>query len=109
VSVPCCCIIQRDEPRARERLIQLRKAILEEAGSFSNERLATAAQPTTSNASRFAADQRNAGRIFGIRFGQAWQYPKILRLAPDRCITLVPKILADKSDAAVKSGVADIK
>jgi hypothetical protein len=76
ISVTDSDSIPSEKTSAREQLLQYRRAMLEEAGSFSSEELATAAESTTSNASQFAADQRNAGRIFGVRFGQVWHYPK---------------------------------
>jgi hypothetical protein len=60
----------------RERLNHERREMLAMVGSYTSEELAAAAGSTTSNASQFAADQRNAGGLFGVRSGQAWRYPK---------------------------------
>lgn len=65
-----------DEASDRERLIRIRKEMLEKVGSYTSEDLAAAADSITSNPSQFAADQRSTGRLFGVRFGQAWHYPK---------------------------------
>jgi hypothetical protein len=50
--------------------------MLGRVGSYSSEDLASAVASTTRNASQFAADQRSAGKLFGVRLGQAWHYPK---------------------------------
>ncbi len=60
----------------REMLIRIRKEMLDTVGSYTSEDLAAAAASITSNPSQFAADQRSTGRLFGVRFGQAWHYPK---------------------------------
>ncbi len=60
----------------RETLIRLRKEMLERVGSYNSEDLAAAAASITTNPSQFAADQRSAGKLFGVRFGQAWRYPR---------------------------------
>jgi hypothetical protein len=65
-----------DEAWDREMLIRVRRQMLNQVGSYSSEELATGAESTTTNASQYAADQREAGKIFGVRFGQAWHYPK---------------------------------
>jgi hypothetical protein len=65
-----------DETSERETLKRIRGDMLDAVGSFTSEELAAAANSITSNASQFAADQRNAGKLFGVRFGSAWHYPK---------------------------------
>ena len=60
----------------REALIRVRREMLEKVGSFSSEDLATAAQSTTTNPSQLAADERSTGKLFGVRFGREWRYPK---------------------------------
>jgi hypothetical protein len=60
----------------RDALLRERQRMLDAVGTSSSEDLATAAGSATSNASQFAADQRSTGRLFGVRFGQAWHYPK---------------------------------
>lgn len=50
--------------------------MLDAVGSFTSEELATAASSMTRKASQFAADQRKAGKLFGVRFGAAWHYPR---------------------------------
>ncbi|MEJ0034891.1 MAG: hypothetical protein WDO68_02185 [Gammaproteobacteria bacterium] len=65
-----------EEALDREKLVRIRKQMLDKVGSYSSEEIAAGAESTTSNASQYAADQRNAGKIFGVRFGQTWHYPK---------------------------------
>lgn len=65
-----------EEAVNREALISARREMLQKVGSYLSEDLATAASSTTSNASQLAADQRKPGKVFGVRFGQAWHYPK---------------------------------
>jgi hypothetical protein len=65
-----------DEALDRGKLVRIRKQMLDKIGSYSSEEIAAGAESTTSNASQYAADQRNAGKIFGVRFGQTWHYPK---------------------------------
>lgn len=60
----------------REMHIRVRRQMLDQIGSYSSEELAAGAASTTTNASQYAADQRKAEKIFGVRFGQAWHYPK---------------------------------
>jgi hypothetical protein len=69
-------VAKDDEQSEREALIRARKEMLDRVGSYSSEDLASAVASTTRNASQFAADQRSAGKLFGVRFGQAWHYPK---------------------------------
>jgi hypothetical protein len=61
--------------KERHLLIQLRREMLEKVGTLSSEDLATAAESITSNSSQYAADQRSAGAIFGVKFGKEWRYP----------------------------------
>lgn len=65
-----------EEAWDREMHIRVRRQMLDQTGSYSSEELAAGAASTTTNASQFAADQRKADKIFGVRFGQAWHYPK---------------------------------
>lgn len=65
-----------EEAWDREMHIRVRRQMLDQTGSYSSEELAAGAASTTTNASQYAADQRKADKIFGVRFGQAWRYPK---------------------------------
>ena len=65
-----------DDVTDRTALIRIRRKMLHEAGSYSSEELAAAAQSTTTNPSQFAADLRKTGELFGVRFGREWRYPK---------------------------------
>jgi len=61
----------------REELMRVRKDMLEQAGgTLSSEDLALAAQSTTTNSSQLAADQRGSGKLFGVRWGREWRYPR---------------------------------
>jgi hypothetical protein len=61
----------------REEIIRIRRQMLARAsGTYSSEELATAAKSTTTNSSQLGADQRSSGRIFGVRLGREWHYPK---------------------------------
>lgn len=66
-----------DEASDREELIRICKEMLDRAGgTFNSEDLATAARSTTTNSSQLAADQRDSGRLFGVRWGREWRYPR---------------------------------
>lgn len=60
----------------RQSLKVARQEMLKAVGTFTSEDIATALDSTSSNASQYAADQRTAGKIFGVRFGREWHYPK---------------------------------
>jgi hypothetical protein len=61
----------------RDELIRIRKEMLEQiGGTFSSEEVALAAQSTTNNSSQLAADQRGSGKLFGVRWGREWRYPR---------------------------------
>jgi len=61
----------------RQQLLRIRREMLERAGgTFSSEDLATAAHSTTINSSQLAADQRGSGKLFGVRWGREWRYPR---------------------------------
>ena len=73
---PAAAVLPVDESD-REAMIRSRKQMLQQAGgTYNSEELATAAESVTTNASQLAADQRNSGRIFGVRLGREWHYPK---------------------------------
>lgn len=65
-----------DEAWDREMHIRVRRQMLEQVGSYSSEELAAAATSMGTNASQYAADQRKAGTIIGVRFGQTWHHPQ---------------------------------
>jgi hypothetical protein len=69
---------QSENPEAanRKALHAAREDMLKRVGSYSSEQLASGLDSTTSNASQCAADQRKAGKVFGVRFGREWRYPK---------------------------------
>jgi hypothetical protein len=73
ISVP-----RANEPEAANRraVHAARQQMLDKVGSYSSEELASALDSTTSNASQCAADQRNAGKVFGVRYGQKWHSPE---------------------------------
>ena len=59
----------------RQALIAARQEMLKTVGTFTSEQIAAALDSTSSNASQYAADQRTAGKIFGVRLGREWHYP----------------------------------
>jgi len=63
-------------PKYRNELARERKGMVDQVGAYTSEELAAAVGSTTTNASQFAADQRNAGKLFGVKFGLKWLYPK---------------------------------
>jgi len=66
-----------DEATDREELIRILNEMLDRAGgTFNSEDLATAAKSVTINSSQLAADQRGSGRLFGVRWGREWRYPR---------------------------------
>lgn len=88
------------EAADRETLIRVRKKMLDEVGSYASEDLAAAADSFTSNPSQFAADQRRTGKLFGVRFGQAWRYPKFQFDAKRQTIPEMKDVLAALSPDA---------
>ncbi len=62
---------------SRDRLIDVRRQMLDKVGSLTSDDLAAAAASTTTNASQYAADQRSAGAIFGVKFGKEWALPGV--------------------------------
>jgi hypothetical protein len=65
-----------DDESEREALIRARKEMLDQVDLYSSEALAYATASASMNASQFPANQRGAEKLFGVRFGQAWHYPK---------------------------------
>lgn len=59
----------------RQALKAARQQMLKSVGTFTSEEIASALDSTSSNASQYAADQRDAGKLFGVRFGREWHYP----------------------------------
>ena len=60
----------------RQALKIARQEMLSSVGTYTSEEIAAALDSTSSNASQYAADQRAAGKLFGVRFGREWHYPK---------------------------------
>jgi hypothetical protein len=59
----------------RQALMAARQQMLKSVGTLTSEEIASALDSTSSNASQYAADQREAGKLFGVRFGREWHYP----------------------------------
>jgi len=75
-SLPSAAANARAIPKkGRDHLIEVRRQMLDKAGSLSSDDLAAAAESITTNVSQYAADQRSAGAIFGVKFGKEWRYP----------------------------------
>ena len=65
------------EAANREGLLKARDALIELVPCYTAEEIATLRGSTTTNASQLGADLRNARKIFGVRHGRAWLYPKL--------------------------------
>jgi hypothetical protein len=61
-------------------------------GTFTSEEIASALDSTSSNPSQYAADQRSAGKIFGVRFGREWHYPKFQFDRSRKPIEIFPEV-----------------
>jgi hypothetical protein len=60
----------------REQLRELRRELLGRFPSFVSEDLAAGGDSTSDNPSQYALDLRNSAKVFGVRFGRVWHYPK---------------------------------
>jgi hypothetical protein len=49
--------------------------MLKTLDTYTSEQIAAALDSTSSNASQYAADQRMAGKMFGVQLGGEWHYP----------------------------------
>ncbi len=64
------------EPRDREQLRKAREQLLARVPSFTSENLAAVGDSISGNASQYALDLRKIAKVFGVRFGRVWHYPK---------------------------------
>jgi hypothetical protein len=67
---------RQQAPSERLLLREARQELLEKVVSFTSEELATAGGSMSGNASQYALDLRSRGKVFGVRFGRTWHYPK---------------------------------
>jgi hypothetical protein len=76
----------------RHALRAARQEMLNSVGTFTSEEIASVLDSTSSNASQCAADQRTAGKIFGVRFGREWHYPKFQFDRSRKPIEIFPEV-----------------
>jgi hypothetical protein len=69
-----------------------RREMLNSVGTFTREEIASALDSTSSNASQYAADQCTAAKIFGVRFGREWHYPKFQFDRSRKTIEIFPEV-----------------
>ena len=63
-------------PNYMQELLREQQMMLDQAGAYTSEELAAAVGSNGSSSGELAAAQRNAGKVFGVRFGPKWLYPK---------------------------------
>lgn len=66
----------QDSTSERTLLRDARKELLSKVATFTSEELASAAGSISNNASQYALDLRSRGKVFGVRFGRTWHYPR---------------------------------
>lgn len=64
------------ESRDRGQMRTAREELLARVPSFTSEDLAAGGDSISDNPSQYALDLRNSGKVFGVRFGRVWHYPK---------------------------------
>ncbi len=64
------------ESANRENLRRAREKMLAAVPTYTSAELAAVCDSSNINPSQFAADMRKAGRIFAVRLGRDWRYPK---------------------------------
>lgn len=77
----------------RESLRDARGALLSQVDSFTSEELASAGGSISDNPSQYAYDLRNTGKVFGVRFGRTWHYPKFQFDARRRAVPEMKAVL----------------
>jgi hypothetical protein len=82
------------EGRNRELLLAAQREMLMLAPSVTSEELATRLESTTTNASQLGQDLRSSGRLFGVRFGKAWHYPKFQLEASGKPIPEISEVIS---------------
>ena len=60
----------------RDALRKTREEMLDRVETYTSAQLASACDSLNVNPSQFAADMRKANRIFAVRFGRDWRYPR---------------------------------
>jgi len=82
------------ESRDRKELRTAREELLARVPSFTSEDLAVGGDSISGNASQYALDLRNSGKVFGVRFGRTWHYPKFQFDSRRRPFSEVKQVLA---------------
>lgn len=77
----------------RASLRVVRQQLLDKVATFTSEDLATAAGSVTNNASQYALDLRSRGKVFGVRFGRTWHYPRFQFDAQRRALPEMKAVL----------------
>jgi hypothetical protein len=77
----------------RERLRDARQALLDQVPSFTSEELASGGGSISDNPSQYALDLRSRGKVFGVRFGRTWHYPKFQFDAQRRAVPEMKEVL----------------
>jgi hypothetical protein len=64
------------ETENHDALRRAREQLLERVETYTSAQLAAGCESVNVNPSQFAADMRKANRIFAVRFGRDWRYPR---------------------------------
>jgi hypothetical protein len=76
----------------RRALKSARQEMLNSVSAFTSEEIASALDSNSWNASQYAADQRTAGKIFGVRFGREWHCPQFQFDRSRKPIEIFPEV-----------------
>lgn len=77
----------------RELLRDARRQLLRQVPSFTSEELASGGGSISDNPSQYALDLRSRGKVFGVRFGRTWHYPRFQFDAQRRAVPEMKVIL----------------
>lgn len=77
----------------RESLREARQELLSQVASFTSEELASGGGSISDNPSQYALDLRSRGKVFGVRFGRTWHYPKFQFDAQRRAVPEMKAVL----------------
>jgi len=77
----------------RELLRDARRELLSRVATFTSEEIASGGDSISDNASQYALDLRSRGKVFGVRFGRTWHYPKFQFDAQRRAVQEMRAVL----------------
>jgi hypothetical protein len=80
------------ESANREALRKVREQMLKMVPTYTSADLAAACDSSSINPSQFAADMRKANRIFAVRLGRDWRYPRFQFNHADKPIEPFPEM-----------------